>query len=60
MPSPGTVAALARVLKLPMQELLALQRTVAEESGTVTADGPGRPIGEWEPHITHRHVQRLC
>lgn len=55
VPSPGTVAALARVLKLPVQELLALQRTAAEESGNVTTDGPGRPIGEWEPHDLEVH-----
>ncbi|MFE7212530.1 hypothetical protein ACFU93_21550, partial [Streptomyces sp. NPDC057611] len=55
VPSRETVAALASVLKLPVQELLMLQRTAAEESGTVTTGGPGRLIGEWEPHDLEVH-----
>ncbi|MFD8766689.1 tetratricopeptide repeat protein [Streptomyces mirabilis] len=55
VPSAETVAAMARALKLPMQELLELQRTAAEESGTVTTGGPGRPIREWEPHDLEVH-----
>ncbi|THA45643.1 helix-turn-helix transcriptional regulator [Streptomyces sp. A1136] len=55
VPSPRTVAALARALKLPVQELLALQGTAAEESGTVTTHGPGRPIADWEPHSLEVH-----
>ncbi|MFE0453045.1 AAA family ATPase, partial [Streptomyces sp. NPDC058914] len=55
VPSRETVAALARVLKLPVDELLVLQRTAAEESGTVTMGGPGRPIKEWEPHDLEVH-----
>ncbi|MEV5526340.1 tetratricopeptide repeat protein [Streptomyces prunicolor] len=55
VPSAATVAALARVLKLPVPELLAWQRTAAEESGTLTTDGPGRPIGQWEPHDLEVH-----
>ncbi|MFD7026568.1 hypothetical protein ACFWAR_00845 [Streptomyces sp. NPDC059917] len=54
-PSPETVAALSRALKLPVQELLALRSTAAKESGTVTTRGPGRPIGEWEPHDLEVH-----
>ncbi|MGW7134020.1 hypothetical protein ACWGIA_37585 [Streptomyces bobili] len=54
-PSAGTVAALAGVLKLPMPELLELQRTAAEGVGTVTTAGPGRPIGEWDPHDLEVH-----
>ncbi|MFG2461797.1 hypothetical protein ACGFWE_32680 [Streptomyces sp. NPDC048523] len=50
VPSRETVAALAGALKLPVQQLLVLQRTAAEEPGTVTTGGPGRAIGEWEPH----------
>ncbi|GAA1604678.1 helix-turn-helix domain-containing protein [Streptomyces globosus] len=55
VPSPETVAALARALKLPVQELLALQRTAAGTSGTAAAQGPGRPIAEWEPHDLEVH-----
>ncbi|MFE6497587.1 helix-turn-helix transcriptional regulator [Streptomyces sp. NPDC057748] len=57
VPSVDTVAALARVLKLPVGELLKLQRTAAEESGTTTTHGPGpgRPIGQWEPHELEVH-----
>ncbi|MEV6404085.1 helix-turn-helix transcriptional regulator, partial [Streptomyces bobili] len=55
VPSRETVAALAGALRLPVLELLALQRTAAEESGTLTTDGPGRPIGEWEPHDLEVH-----
>ncbi|GLV88197.1 hypothetical protein Slala03_78860 [Streptomyces lavendulae subsp. lavendulae] len=54
-PSSETVAALSCALKLRVQELLALQWTAAKESGTVTAHGPGRPIGEWEPHDLEVH-----
>ncbi|MFF9121140.1 helix-turn-helix domain-containing protein [Streptomyces massasporeus] len=55
VPSAATVAALAHVLKLPVEELLELQRSAAEESGTVTTGGPGRPIGQWEPHDLEVH-----
>ncbi|ONK15567.1 helix-turn-helix transcriptional regulator [Streptomyces sp. MP131-18] len=55
VPSAETVAALARALRLPVPDLLDLQRTAAQEAGTVTADGPGRPIGEWEPHDLEVH-----
>ncbi|MEV5901312.1 hypothetical protein [Streptomyces sp. NPDC052127] len=55
VPSAGTVAALAGALRLPVSELLVLQRTAAEEPGAVTTEGPGRPIGEWEPHDLEVH-----
>lgn len=55
VPSAETVVALAGPLKLPVQELLDLQRTAAEETGTVTTVGPGRLIGEWEPHDLEAH-----
>ncbi|WP_328457720.1 tetratricopeptide repeat protein [Streptomyces sp. NBC_00386] len=55
VPSAETVAALARVLKLPTGELLELRRTAAEESDTVTLSGPGRPIGQWDPHALEVH-----
>ncbi|WP_329347242.1 helix-turn-helix domain-containing protein [Streptomyces sp. NBC_01261] len=54
-PSTPTVTAMARALKLPVRELLELQRTAAETSGTIPAGGPGRPIGEWEPHALEVH-----
>ncbi|MFJ6783038.1 helix-turn-helix domain-containing protein [Streptomyces yangpuensis] len=55
VPSAETVAALAQALKLPVSELLALQRAAAEEAGTETAHGPGRPIRECEPHELEVH-----
>ncbi|MFE0201004.1 helix-turn-helix domain-containing protein, partial [[Kitasatospora] papulosa] len=57
VPSAETVAALARALKLPMGELIELQRAAAKESGTTTAggSGPGRPMGQWEPHELEVH-----
>ncbi|WP_326771143.1 helix-turn-helix domain-containing protein (plasmid) [Streptomyces sp. NBC_01591] len=57
VPSAATVAALARALKLPVPELLELRRTAAGETGTASADvsGPGRPIGQWDPHELEVH-----
>ncbi|MEU7340373.1 helix-turn-helix domain-containing protein [Streptomyces sp. NPDC007074] len=55
VPSPETVVALARVLRLPVGELLELRRTADEESGTIPAAGPGRPIGQWNPHALEVH-----
>lgn len=57
MPSAGTVTALARALKLPPGELLELRRLAVEEvaGGAVDAAGPGRPIGEWDPHSLEVH-----
>ncbi|MFB7280264.1 hypothetical protein ACFCZV_24410 [Streptomyces hydrogenans] len=57
VPSVDTVAALARVLRLPVGELLELQRAAAEESGATTGQevGPGRPISQWDPHELEVH-----
>ncbi|MFJ5551232.1 helix-turn-helix domain-containing protein [Streptomyces sp. NPDC093225] len=57
VPSAGTVAALADALKLPVDELLELQRTAEKGSGTQAADDaePGRPIGRWDPHELEVH-----
>ncbi|MEV5778516.1 helix-turn-helix domain-containing protein [Streptomyces antimycoticus] len=55
LPSRETVAALADALKLPIQELLALQQAAADEAGTAPTGGPGRPIGQWEPHDLEVH-----
>ncbi|MDX2981646.1 hypothetical protein ACTFBT_38380 [Streptomyces microflavus] len=52
VPSTFTVAALARVLKLPAAELQELRRDAA---GGVSGEGPGRPIGQWEPHALEVH-----
>ncbi|MFF4285990.1 hypothetical protein ACFY0R_11780 [Streptomyces sp. NPDC001633] len=56
-PSAVTVAALARVLRLPADELLDLRRTGAGEAGAaaVTEDGPGKMISEWDPHDLEVH-----
>ncbi|MBP8535351.1 helix-turn-helix domain-containing protein, partial [Streptomyces sp. MK37H] len=56
-PSAETVAALARVLRLPNAELLGLRRTAAAEIGPVLVEdlGPGKPIGEWNPHDLEVH-----
>ncbi|MFE8916962.1 hypothetical protein ACFYND_34685, partial [Streptomyces globisporus] len=51
-PSAATVVALARVLKLPVPEMQELRRDAA---GGVSGDGPGRPIGHWEPHALEVH-----
>ncbi|MFD8440641.1 helix-turn-helix domain-containing protein [Streptomyces microflavus] len=52
VPSAPTLAALARVLKLPAAEMEELRRDAA---GGVSGDGPGRPIGQWEPHALEVH-----
>ncbi|WP_310725791.1 helix-turn-helix domain-containing protein [Streptomyces sp. N2A] len=56
-PSAATVAALARVLRLPADELLDLRRTGAGEasSATATEAGPGKLISEWDPHDLEVH-----
>ncbi|MCZ1012950.1 helix-turn-helix domain-containing protein [Streptomyces noursei] len=55
-PSAETVAALARVLRLPSAELLDLRRTAAETGPERAGDsGPGKPIGEWNPHDLEVH-----
>ncbi|MFD9522508.1 hypothetical protein [Streptomyces sp. NPDC059979] len=54
VPSAATVAALARAMGLPEGELLALRRAAVGES-EVELEGPGRPIGEWDPHALEVH-----
>ncbi|MEU3887162.1 hypothetical protein [Streptomyces sp. NPDC029041] len=56
-PSAETVAALARVLRLPDKELLALRRTAAGDSAPVRGQGqgPGKMISEWNPHDLEVH-----
>ncbi|MET9411588.1 hypothetical protein ABZX90_38485 [Streptomyces sp. NPDC002935] len=57
VPSAQTVAALARVLKLPVEELLELRRRAAALTGPDAGDvsGPGRPLGDWDPHDLEVH-----
>ncbi|MFE2585219.1 helix-turn-helix domain-containing protein [Streptomyces sp. NPDC059378] len=57
VPSAATVAKLARALRLPEDELLALRRTAAGEADppAVPKSGLGRPIGEWDPHDLEVH-----
>ncbi|MFE4019276.1 helix-turn-helix domain-containing protein [Streptomyces sp. NPDC059101] len=57
VPSAATIAALARVLPLPDAELLNLRRIAAGQTGPVLAEvlGPGKPIGEWNPHDLEVH-----
>ncbi len=59
MPSARTVAALARALRLPTAELLELQRMAEEQAESASAAGgevgPGRPIGDWDPHDLEVH-----
>jgi hypothetical protein len=52
-PTGPTVTALARALKLPVEELLALQRVAA--GGGNERPGPGRPIDQWDPHVLEVH-----
>ncbi|MFE5518349.1 helix-turn-helix domain-containing protein [Streptomyces virginiae] len=54
-PSSETVAALARALQLPVEELRELQRRAVEGIGGGVRSGPGRPIGEWDPHDLEVH-----
>lgn len=54
VPSAQTVTALARALKLPVEELLALQRFAAG-GGNSERPGPGRLIGQWDPHALEVH-----
>ncbi|CAM5366972.1 tetratricopeptide repeat protein [Streptomyces abikoensis] len=53
-PSAETVAALARVLRLPLPELLALRRKAAGES-LAAPQGLGKPISEWDPYDLEIH-----
>ncbi|MET7646132.1 tetratricopeptide repeat protein [Streptomyces sp. NPDC005426] len=57
VPSAATVAALARTLRLPVGELLALRRIAAGEVRDADGEnpGPGRPIGLWHPHDLEVH-----
>ncbi|MFD9409394.1 hypothetical protein ACFWBN_20590 [Streptomyces sp. NPDC059989] len=58
VPSAETVVALAQVLNLPVEQLMELRRTAAEATGTATGEGspgPGKPIGEWDPHDLELH-----
>ncbi|WP_405681194.1 helix-turn-helix domain-containing protein [Streptomyces sp. NBC_00048] len=55
-PSAETVAALARVLRLPDSELLELRRTAAGDTSRPRTDpGPGRPISQWNPYDLEVH-----
>ncbi|MFF3020155.1 hypothetical protein [Streptomyces sp. NPDC057939] len=54
-PSPETVAALGRALRLPVEELLELQRSAVEGAEAGVRSVPGRPIGEWDPHDLEVH-----
>ncbi|MEW1723902.1 helix-turn-helix domain-containing protein, partial [Streptomyces sp. NPDC093109] len=54
-PSEKTVAALARALRLPVEELLELQRSAAGDTGGRVLPVPGRAIGEWDPHHLEVH-----
>ncbi|MFF4648231.1 tetratricopeptide repeat protein [Streptomyces sp. NPDC001389] len=54
-PSPETVAALARALRLPVEELLELRRSAVEGAGGGVRSVPGRSIGEWDPHDLEVH-----
>ncbi|MGW1564826.1 helix-turn-helix transcriptional regulator, partial [Streptomyces sp. NPDC002144] len=53
LPSPETVAALAKALRLPVDELLDLRRRAVAVS--VDIAGPGRPLSEWDPHDLEVH-----
>ncbi|MEV5877463.1 helix-turn-helix transcriptional regulator [Streptomyces sp. NPDC052101] len=56
-PSERTVAALAKVLKLPVDDLLELQRRVVTPVGPQVADGLGlgRALSLWDPHDLEVH-----
>jgi hypothetical protein len=53
VPSAPTVTALAAALRLPTGELLELQRVAVGGNGE--RPGPGRPIGQWDPHALEVH-----
>ncbi|MFJ6562017.1 tetratricopeptide repeat protein [Streptomyces sp. NPDC091412] len=57
VPSAATVAALASALGLPAGQLLELRRAAAGETGPVSVrdEGPGKPIGQWDPHDLEIH-----
>ncbi|WP_369263530.1 helix-turn-helix domain-containing protein [Streptomyces sp. R35] len=55
MPSPETVVALCKVLRLPDGELLELQRAASETERVPGTDELGRPIRAWHPHELEVH-----
>jgi hypothetical protein len=57
VPSAQTVAALARALRLPVQEMRELRRIAAGETAPAaeTERGLGKPISEWDPHDLEVH-----
>ncbi|MDX3697716.1 helix-turn-helix domain-containing protein, partial [Streptomyces europaeiscabiei] len=60
-PSAETVAALARVLRLPETELMDLRRLACGESAPAAgSDGLGKPIKEWSPHDLEVHPAGLA
>ncbi|WP_432101295.1 helix-turn-helix domain-containing protein [Streptomyces sp. WAC 04229] len=61
-PSAETIAAISRVLRLPTAELLDLRRRAAGETSPAPArqEGPGRPIGEWDPHDLEVHPAEMA
>lgn len=55
-PSAQTVALLARVLKLPVEELLDLQRSAGNSDlEAISGGGLGKLIADWEPHSLEVH-----
>lgn len=63
IPSAETVAALAQALDVSEAELLDLRRrAAADRGGSVLGqdEGPGRPIGEWDPHDLEIHPSGLA
>ncbi|WP_405827367.1 hypothetical protein [Streptomyces sp. NBC_00105] len=57
VPSEHTVAALARELRLPVEDLLQLRRAATAASRTPSSHEPalGKPISGWEPHDLEIH-----
>ncbi|POX58732.1 hypothetical protein C3492_36630, partial [Streptomyces sp. Ru62] len=55
VPSAATVTALAGELGLPAGQMLELRRTAAGETGPARHEGPGKPIGQWDPHDLEVH-----
>ncbi|MFD7981227.1 helix-turn-helix domain-containing protein [Streptomyces sp. NPDC059071] len=55
-PTGDTVAALARALGQPVQELLTLQRAATGEAPSAAQDADlGKPITDWDPHDLEVH-----
>lgn len=55
-PSPETIVALCKVLRLDDSDLLELQRAASEPTERMaTTDGLGRPIRSWHPHQLEVH-----